>query len=66
MNGSIKSETELKEMLPFKIQVLGTIPQIKSSVDTRRGRIITIQTFVVAVIACIALVVFLFKTRPII
>jgi len=66
MNGSIKSETELKEMLPFKIQVLGTIPQITSSVDLRRGRIITIQTFVVAVIACIALVVFLFKTRPII
>ena len=62
----IKSETELKEMLPFKIQVLGTIPQITSSVDIRRGRIITIQTFVVAVIACIALVVFLFKTGPII
>jgi len=64
--GSIKSETELKEMLPFKIQVLGTIPQITSEVAIRRGRIITIQTFAMAVIACIALVVFLLKARPII
>jgi succinoglycan biosynthesis transport protein ExoP len=66
MNGSIKSEAELKELLPFKIQILGTIPPITSSADIRRGRITTIQTFAAAVIACIALAVFLLKTRPII
>jgi polysaccharide biosynthesis transport protein len=65
MSGSVRSEAELRGMLPLKIQVLGTIPPIVSQADLYRGRIIAIQTFVVSAIACIALVIFLLKVRPI-
>ncbi|WP_158791827.1 GNVR domain-containing protein [Granulicella sp. L60] len=65
MSGSIKSEAELKGMLPLKIQVLGTIPPITSRADLHRGRMITVQTVLVSVIACTALVIFLLKVRPI-
>jgi succinoglycan biosynthesis transport protein ExoP len=65
MSESIKSEAELKEMLPFKIQVLGTIPPIVSKADLRRGQIIATQTFVVSAIACAVLVIVLLKVRPI-
>jgi polysaccharide biosynthesis transport protein len=64
-SGSIQSEAEVKEMLPLKIQVLGTIPPIRSRADLFRDRMIAIQTFVVSVIACTALVIFLLKVRPI-
>jgi polysaccharide chain length determinant protein (PEP-CTERM system associated) len=65
LSGSIKSEVEVKEMLPRKIRVLGTIPPITSRADLLRKRTIAIQTFVVSVIACMALVIFLLKVRPI-
>jgi polysaccharide biosynthesis transport protein len=64
LSGSIRSEAEVREMLPPKIQVLGTIPPIKSTADLLRGRTIAIQTFVVSVVACTALVIFLLKVRP--
>jgi uncharacterized protein involved in exopolysaccharide biosynthesis len=65
LSGSIKSEVEVKEMLPRKIRVLGTIPPITSRADLLRRRTIAVQTFVVSVIACTALVIFLLKVRPI-
>lgn len=65
LSGSIKSETELKGMLPLKIQVLGTIPPIANKIDLRRGRLVALRTFVLSVVACVALVVFLLKVRPI-
>jgi succinoglycan biosynthesis transport protein ExoP len=65
MNGAVKSETELKEMLPLKIQVLGTIPPILSQSDVRHARWLTVRTVVVALIACTALVIYLLKVRPI-
>lgn len=65
LSGSVKSEIELKGMLPLKIQVLGTIPPIANKIDLRRGRLIAVQTVVLSVVACVALVVFLLKVRPI-
>jgi succinoglycan biosynthesis transport protein ExoP len=65
LGGSIRSEVEVREMLPLKIQVLGTIPPITSTADLLRGRTIAVRTFVVSVIACTALVIFLLKVRPI-
>jgi polysaccharide chain length determinant protein (PEP-CTERM system associated) len=65
LSGSIKSEAEVKEMLPRKIRVLGTIPPITSRADLLRRRTIAVQTFVVSVIACTALVIFLLTVRPI-
>jgi succinoglycan biosynthesis transport protein ExoP len=65
LSGSVKSEVDLKSMLPLRIPILGTIPPIVNKTDLRRGRLIAVQTFVLSVIACLALVVFLLKIRPI-
>jgi succinoglycan biosynthesis transport protein ExoP len=65
LSGTIKSETEVREMLPFGIPVLGTIPPIESRADLLRGRFVRAQTVIVSLIACAALVIFLFKVRPI-
>jgi succinoglycan biosynthesis transport protein ExoP len=65
LSGSIKSEAEVREMLPFKIAILGTIPPIESKADLQRGRMITAQTVVVSLITCAALIIFLLKVRPI-
>jgi uncharacterized protein involved in exopolysaccharide biosynthesis len=65
LSGSIKSEAEVREMLPLKIPILGTIPPITSKADLHRGRLVTVQILVVSVIACTALVIFLLKVRPI-
>ena len=63
-NGSIKSETQLKEMLPPKIPVLGTIPPIQSTSDLRRARWLNTQTSLLVVLTCTALTIFLLKVRP--
>ena len=65
MSGAIKSEKELKGMLPIKIPVLGTIPPISSKADMGHERMLAIQTVVVSVLACASLVIFLLKMRPI-
>jgi polysaccharide biosynthesis transport protein len=65
LSGSIKSEAEVRGILPQKIAILGTIPPIESRADVRRGRMITIQTVVVSLIACTVLVIFLLEVRPI-
>jgi polysaccharide biosynthesis transport protein len=65
LSGAIKSEAQVREMLPFEIPVLGTIPPIVSKTDFRRGRIIAVQTLIVSAIACVVLVMFLMKVRPI-
>jgi polysaccharide biosynthesis transport protein len=65
LSSAIKSEVEVREMLPFEIPVLGTIPPIVSKADLRRGRIIAAQTLIVSAIACTVMVMFLMKVRPI-
>jgi polysaccharide biosynthesis transport protein len=61
----IKSEVQVREMLPFEIPVLGTIPPITSKADNRRSRVRTVQTTIISAAACIILVIFLLKVRPI-
>ncbi len=65
MSGSIKSDVELKGMVPLKVQVLGTIPPIISQADLRRGRLMMVQTILVSAISCVALILFLLKVKPI-
>jgi succinoglycan biosynthesis transport protein ExoP len=65
LSGSIKSEAEVREMLPFAIAILGTIPPIVSRADLRRRHLIKAQAIIVSLIACVALILFLFKVRPI-
>lgn len=65
LRGFIDSESEVREMLPPGISVLGTLPPIMSKTDLIRGRLLMAQTVIVSLLACTALVVFLFKVRPI-
>ncbi|WP_263383690.1 GumC family protein [Granulicella arctica] len=65
LNGTVKSEVELKTMLPFKIPVLGSIPPIDSHFDIRHRRLRSIQLLTVSALTCGLLVIFLLKTRPI-
>jgi polysaccharide biosynthesis transport protein len=65
LNNSIRSEEELKDMLPSGVPILGMIPPIESKLDLRRKRYLNIQTVVVSLATCIALALFLSKVRPI-
>ncbi len=65
MGSSIKSAEQLKAMVPLKVPVLGTIPPIISKADLRRERGRLVQAIAVSVVACIALILFLLKVRPI-
>jgi len=65
LSGVVKSETQLKELLSPHIPVLGTIPPIQNQLDIRSARWMTFQTSVLLVLTCAALVIFLFKVRPV-
>src|ERR1700709_2116639 len=65
LSGVVKSEAQLKELLSPHIPVLGTIPPIQNQLDIRRARWMTFQTSVLLVLTCAALVMFLFKVRPV-
>lgn len=65
LSGSIKSEAEVREMLPFEVSILGVIPPIENRVDLRRGHLMKAQMVIISLIACTALIIFLFKVRPI-
>lgn len=65
LSHAIKSEAELKEMLPSGVPILGTIPPIENKLGLRRKRFINVQTVVVSLATCIALAIFLSKVRPI-
>lgn len=65
LSGTIKSEAELKDMLPSGVPVLGAIPPIESALDLRRKRLLNAQVVVVSLVTCTALAIFLSKVRPI-
>jgi polysaccharide chain length determinant protein (PEP-CTERM system associated) len=65
LSNSIKSEAELKEMLPPEVAIMGMIPPIESKLDLRRRRFLSVQTVVISLATCIALAIFLSKVRPI-
>src|SRR6185437_7637201 len=65
LNNSVKSEAELKDMLPPGLPILGTIPPIENKLDIRRRRYLNVQTIIVSLVTCIALAIFLSKVRPI-
>ena len=65
LNRSIKSETELKEMLPSGVSIIGMIPPIENKLDLRRRRFLSVQTVVISLAICFALAIFLSKVRPI-
>jgi polysaccharide biosynthesis transport protein len=63
--GRIETEGQLRALLPAKVTIIGTIPQILSVSDQRRRRILLLQTIALSAAACIAVVIFLHKMRSI-
>jgi polysaccharide biosynthesis transport protein len=65
LSGVVKNETQLKDLLPLHISVLGTVPPIQNQFDIRRVRWMTLRTSVFLMLTSVALVIFLLKVRPI-
>jgi capsular polysaccharide biosynthesis protein len=65
LKGCVKTESELKALLPTGVRVLGTIPPITSRLDVRRSRLVAIQSLAFVGATLAALVLFLIKAKPI-
>ena len=63
--GRIETEGQLGALLPGKVTIIGTVPEILSLDDQRRRRIALLQTIALSAAACIAVVTFLHKMRAI-
>ena len=65
LKGAVKSEAELRSLIPAKVAVIGTIPPIVNAVDQRRERTVAIRTALISLAACAAFLAFLLKFKPI-
>jgi protein tyrosine kinase modulator len=63
--GRIETEGQLRELLPGKATIIGTVPQILSVKDQRHRRFVLLQTVALCAAVCIAVVIFLHKMRSI-
>jgi polysaccharide biosynthesis transport protein len=63
--GRVRSEEELKEVLPDRVQILSIIPTITSRADLKFRKIKVLQSIAALVVVCVALIVFLHKVKPI-
>ena len=65
-HGTIRSESDLANLIPSRCKVLGTVPPIVTESDLRRSRRLSIQTALISLLAFAALIIFLIRVRPII
>jgi polysaccharide chain length determinant protein (PEP-CTERM system associated) len=63
--GRIETEGQLRAVLPGKVTIIGTVPEILSVDDQRHRRIVLLQTIALSAAACIAVIIFLHKMRAI-
>jgi hypothetical protein len=56
LNPAIKTEMELKSLLPKGARIMGLIPRIESASDALRDRRLAIFACVVCVVLCLALI----------
>ncbi len=63
--GRIETEEQLRALLPGKVTIIGTIPQVLSMNDLRRRRLLILQAVALSAAACIAVAIFLHKMRSI-
>jgi len=64
LNPSIKSETEIKKMIPANIPLLAAIPAIETPMEHRRHLMYIAVAIGVAVLACLVEVGFYWKVHP--
>ena len=63
--GRIETKEQLRAMLPAKVAIIGTIPQVLSVNDHRRRRILIFPAIVLSAAACVSVVIFLHMVRAI-
>jgi uncharacterized protein involved in exopolysaccharide biosynthesis len=56
INPAVKTEMELKALLPKGARIMGLIPRIEIASDARRDRRLTISACIVCVVLCLALI----------
>lgn len=59
--GRIETEDQLRALLPGKVAIIGTVPEILNTDDQRHRRIVLLQVVALSAAACIAVVIFLHK-----
>jgi polysaccharide chain length determinant protein (PEP-CTERM system associated) len=62
---SMKSEADLRKLVPSRVPILATIPPIASQSDHARRRIFALQSLAISLVACAALIAFLIKVKPV-
>lgn len=65
LDRTLKTEKELKDLLPKPGMLFGSIPEIQTPADRRRRVWIVVLTSVVSLLACFATGAFLWKRHPI-
>jgi polysaccharide biosynthesis transport protein len=63
--GKVRSDDEVRMMVPAKTLVLGTIPPIESRADAGLHKLLILQSTIVFALICTALIFFLHKVKPI-
>ena len=65
MNPAIKTETELRSLLPAGVIVMGLVPLIENAIDMRRQRRLTILAALTCLLLCAAEAGFLWRIQSI-
>jgi polysaccharide biosynthesis transport protein len=63
LSPAIKTEMELKSLLPKGARIIGLIPRIQIAADARRDRRLAISAFLVSVLLCLALIRIIWHIR---
>ncbi len=65
LSGTVKSDRELKDMLPQSVMFLGSIPSIELNEDRRRARRMHVYAVVASLVGCLITAAILWKVHPI-
>jgi len=65
LNSTVKTEKELKDLIPDSVDLFAAIPSIEAPYDRRRSAWIAASAIVLSLLACLAVAEFLRKVHPI-
>jgi len=64
MDGTVKSETDIRTLLPANVSLLGTVPTIETQEERKRQRLYLVAAIVAGMLACLLEAGFLWKVHP--
>jgi polysaccharide biosynthesis transport protein len=65
LSPAIKTEMELKSLLPKGARIIGLIPRIEIAADARRERLWAISASLISALLCLALIRIIWQIRPV-